>query len=198
MALANFRLESLPRSAQILLFVGIAAVLSYIVYSFYFQGMIDERTALEGEIKKLEASVAQAQAVASQLPRFKEELARLEERLAVLSTILPSEKETPIVLRAVLDMASASNLKIMRFVPKPVVPRSFYVDWPIEVTVQGSYNSLGKFFEKISQYARIINVDGIGIKTFENGLNAARSVSAVCTATTFVFREEQVETGTGN
>jgi len=142
MALADFRLENLPRSAQILLFLGVAVALSYIVYSFYFQGMIDQRTALQDEIKKLETSVAQAQAVASQLPRFKEEVARLEERLAELSTILPSEKETPIVLRSVLDMASASNLKIMRFVPKPTVPRNFYVDWPIEVSVQGSYNAL--------------------------------------------------------
>ena len=198
MALADFRLENLPRSAQILLFLGVALALSYIVYSFYFQGMIDQRTALQDEIKKLETSVAQAQAVASQLPRFKEEVARLEERLAELSTILPSEKETPIVLRSVLDMASASNLKIMRFVPKPTVPRNFYVDWPIEVSVQGSYNALGRFFEKVSQYGRIINVDNIGIKTFETGTNAARTVSAVCTATTFVFREEQVETGTGN
>ena len=179
MALADFRLENLPRSAQILLF-------------------LDQRTALQDEIKKLETSVAQAQAVASQLPRFKEEVARLEERLAELSTILPSEKETPIVLRSVLDMASASNLKIMRFVPKPTVPRNFYVDWPIEVSVQGSYNALGRFIEKVSQYGRIINVDNIGIKTFETGTNAARTVSAVCTATTFVFREEQVETGTGN
>jgi len=193
MALADFRLENLPRSAQILLFLGVAVALSYIVYSFYFQGMIDQRTALQDEIKKLET-----QAVASQLPRFKEEVARLEERLAELSTILPSEKETPIVLRSVLDMASASNLKIMRFVPKPTVPRNFYVDWPIEVSVQGSYNALGRFFEKVSQYGRIINVDNIGIKTFETGTNAARTVSAVCTATTFVFREEQVETGTGN
>ena len=198
MALADFRLENLPRSAQILLFLGVAVALSYIVYSFYFQGMIDQRTALQDEIKKLETSVAQAQAVASQLPRFKEEVARLEQRLAELSTILPSEKETPIVLRSVLDMASASNLKIMRFVPKPTVPRNFYVDWPIEVSVQGSYNALGRFFEKVSQYGRIINVDNIGIKTFETGTNAARTVSAVCTATTFVFREEQVETGTGN
>ena len=198
MALADFRLENLPRSAQILPFLGVAVALSYIVYSFYFQGMIDQRTALQDEIKKLETSVAQAQAVASQLPRFKEEVARLEERLAELSTILPSEKETPIVLRSVLDMASASNLKIMRFVPKPTVPRNFYVDWPIEVSVQGSYNALGRFFEKVSQYGRIINVDNIGIKTFETGTNAARTVSAVCTATTFVFREEQVETGTGN
>jgi len=198
MALADFRLENLPRSAQILLFLGVAVALSYIVYSFYFQGMIDQRTALQDEIKKLETSVAQAQAVASQLPRFKEEVARLEERLAELSTILPSEKETPIVLRSVLDMASASNLKIMRFVPKPTGPRNFYVHWPIEVSVQGSYNALGRFFEKVSQYGRIINVDNIGIKTFETGTNAARTVSAVCTATTFVFREEQVETGTGN
>src|SRR5206468_10411617 len=106
MALADFRLENLPRSAQILLFLGVAVALSYIVYSFYFQGMIDQRTALQDEIKKLETSVAQAQAVASQLPRFKEEVARLEERLAELSMLLASDKESPIVMRSVLALAS--------------------------------------------------------------------------------------------
>ena len=136
MALADFKLENLPRSAQILLFLGAAAALSYVVYSFYFQGMIDERTALQDEIKKLEVSVAQGQAVASQLPRFKEEVARLEERLAELSVILPAEKETPIVLRGVLDIASARDLKMLRFVPKPVVPPNFISDEPIEVLGQ--------------------------------------------------------------
>ena len=95
-------------------------------------------------------------------------------------------------------MASSSNLKILRFIPKPTVPRAFYSDWPIELTVQGSYNSLGKFFEKISQYARIVNVNNISIKTNELGVDPKKTLSAVCTATTFVFREEQAPTGSGN
>jgi Tfp pilus assembly protein PilO len=116
-------------------------------------------------------------------------------RLAELSKILPAEKETPIVLRGVQEMASASNLKIIRFIPKPVAPRGFYSEWPIELTVQGNYNAVGRFFEKISQYTRIINVNDISVKTLEQAGESAHTLSAVCTATTFVFREDQVSSG---
>ncbi len=198
MALADFRLENLPRKYQILVFIILAMGLAYVAYLYYFQPMMDQRAVLQTEVDRLEASVAQGAAISSQLQRFKEEVARLEERLAELSRILPAEKETPIVLRSVQEMAASSNLKIQRFIPKSVVPRAFYSDWPIELTVQGSYNSLGKFFEKVSQYTRIINVDNISVKPFEQGANPGRTLSAVCTATTFVFREDQVQAGTGN
>jgi len=198
MALGNFKFQSLPSSYQILISVALAAGLTYVVYLYYFQPMLDERSSLQSDVDKLEVEVAQGAAIAGQLKKFKEEVARLEERLAELSKILPAEKETPIVLRGVQDMASSSNLKILRFIPKPTVPRAFYSDWPIELTVQGSYNSLGKFFEKISQYARIVNVNNISIKTNELGVDPKKTLSAVCTATTFVFREEQAPTGSGN
>src|SRR6266542_863965 len=192
MALADFKFEALPKSYQTLIITGIALVVAYIAYIYYFQPMLDQRTSLQAEVDTLEASVAQGAAIASQLQRFKEEVAKLEERLVELSKILPAEKETPIVLRGVQEMASSSNLKIIRFIPKPTAPRAFHADWPIELTVQGSYNALGKFFEKISQYTRIINVNDISVKTLDQGTDSTYSLSAVCTATTFVFREDQV------
>lgn len=197
MALPNFRFEDLPRSRQILI-VGILALgLAYVAYAYYFQPMMEQRGALQSEINQLEIEVAQSAAVSSQLKRFKAEVSSLEGRLATLRQILPEEKETPVVLRSVQEMASSSNLKIMKFGPQPVVPRAFYADWPIQLTVEGSYNALGRFFEKVSQYARIINVDDITIRAIENP-ESVRSLSAVCIATTFVFREDQAETSPGN
>src|SRR5437762_10667629 len=99
MALGNFSFEALPKIYQILIITGIALVVSYIAYIYYFQPMLEQRASLQGEVDTLEASVAQGAAIASQLQRFKEEVAKLEERLAELSKILPAEKETPIVLR---------------------------------------------------------------------------------------------------
>ena len=97
------------------------------------------------------------------------------------------------MLRSVQQMAASSNLKIDRFTPQPVVPRAFYSDWPIQIEVQGNYDGLGTFFEKVSQATRIINVDSISIKGVENdqAMNQLHTLSANCTATTFVFKEDQ-------
>jgi type IV pilus assembly protein PilO len=204
MAISDYRFDNLPRSVQIAIFTAVIICLAFVFYLYYLQDEIKKCDAIQKEIAKLEKSVAQGTAIESQLNKFKQELAQLEDRLAVLQSILPAQKETPTVLRSVQQMAASSNLKILKFTPQPVVPRAFYSDWPIQVEVEGSYDGLGVFFEKVSQATRIIDVDSITINGSNDQMNApGRTLTASCTATTFVFREDQVitpnekETGKG-
>jgi Tfp pilus assembly protein PilO len=192
MAIRDYRFESLPRSVQVAIFAALVGCLAFVFYLYYLKDFILQRDAIQAEIARLELSVAQGTAIENQLKRFKQELAQLEERLAVLQSILPSEKETPAVLRSVQRMAAASNLKINKFIPKPIVPRAFYSDWPIQVEVEGSYDGLGLFFEKISQATRIIDVGDISITGMDKPQEDPNiTLTASCTATTFVFREDQ-------
>jgi type IV pilus assembly protein PilO len=192
MAISDFRIENLPRSIQLLIFTALVICLSFVFYLYYLKDQIRERDIIQGDVKKLELSVAQGTAIESQLKRFKQELAQLEERLAVLKSILPAEKETPTVLRSVQQMAASSNLRINRFIPKPVSPRAFYSDWPIQIEVEGNYNGLGQFFEKVSQATRIIDVGTISIKGLDKLQDPSQTLTASCTATTFVFKEDQL------
>jgi len=194
MPVRDYRLQNLPHSMQILLFAVLAVGLSAVLFFYYIRRPMEEREKLRAEVRQLETSVAQGTAIAIQLGRFKYELAQLEERLNVLRSILPVQKETPMVLRSVQQMATSSNLKIMKFTPHTVAPHTFYVDWPISMEVQGNYDGLGLFFEKISQSIRIINVGGIAIKGIDGSTDPMRTVTATCTATTFVFREDEVAT----
>ena len=194
MALSNFKLENLPRRIQIALLAILAIGLAAVFYVYFLKDMVVARSALQTEIARLEREVAKAAAAEAQLNQFKSELKELDARLAVLRRILPAEKETPEVLRSVQLMAAESNLKIVRFVPQPVAPRAFYSDWPITMEVQGSYNALGKFFEKVGQFTRIVNVNNISIKGIEGSTDPARTLNSNCTATTFVYREDVTAT----
>lgn len=196
MAISDYRFDNLPRSAQIVVFAGIVIALAFVFYTYYLKDMIVQRDGIDAEIARLEMSVAQGTVIESRLKRFRQELTQLEERLAVLQQILPAEKETPTVLRSVQQMAAASNLKINRFSPQPVVPRAFYSDWPIQIEVEGNYDGLGSFFEKISQATRIVNVDSISVSGIDKENNPGHTLTANCTATTFVFRDESANNGT--
>jgi type IV pilus assembly protein PilO len=191
MALSDFRIQNLSRRTQILIFSLLVLALAVLFYMSYLKNSIETRKALQAETHQLEASVAQAQAIETRLERFKKEVAEIEQRLEALKSILPAQKETPQVLRSVQEMASSNNLKILKFTPQPVVPKDFYVDWPIEIQVEGNYNGLGHFFENISQSTRLIDVNKINIKGIDKSIDSARTLTAVCTATTFVFREDQ-------
>ena len=193
MAISELRLENLPRPIQISIFTILVLGLAFAFYMYYLKDLVLERDAIQAEIARLELSVAQGTAIETQLKLFKKQLVELEERLTVLQSILPAEKETPIFLRGVQQMAASSNLKIYRFAPQAMVPRAFYSDWPIQVEVEGNYHGLGLFFEKISQATRIIDVGTISVKAINSQTDPGKTLNASCTATTYVFREEQLE-----
>jgi type IV pilus assembly protein PilO len=190
MAIKDFRFDNLPRSTQAIIFAVVVICMSAAFYLYYLKDMIRERGEIETKIKSLEVSVSQGAAVKNQLVKFEEELARLEQYLAKLQSILPVEKETPALLKNLQQMAASSNLRIDRFAPQPMVPRAFYSDWPIQMDVQGNYNGLGKFFEKISKAQRIIDVGSITIKGIEQQKDATQTLTASCTATTYIYREQ--------
>lgn len=198
MALRDFKFETMPRTTQIVVFAVLAAGIAALGYAYFLRGLIEQRAALRAEVRQLEITVAQVTAVQSQLDRFKAEVALLDERLAELRRILPDTKETPQILRSVQDMAAASNLKIMKFDPQPVTSHEFYTDWPITLEVQGSYNALGSFFEKVGRFTRVVNVDNIKIKGIDGSTDPSRTLTSNCTAVTFVFREGQPAVANGN
>jgi type IV pilus assembly protein PilO len=191
MAFGNFKLERFPRRVQFAIIAALAAGLVALAYGFYFKDVLATRSALRTEIAQLETAVTQAATVEQRLSQFKRELADLDARLNELRRILPSQKETPDVLRAVQQMAAESNLKIVRFAPQPVAPHTFYLDWPITMEVEGSYNALGTFLEKVGRFRRVVNVENISIKNIEGSIDPTRTLHSNCTATTFVYRDDQ-------
>lgn len=187
----SFKLENLPRMAQVGISLALGIAVAFAGYWFFLKDVIQTRSNLQREISQLQVAVAQATSVERRLAQFKRDLAELDVRLNELRRILPAEKETPEVLRAVQRMAAESNLKIVKFAPQPVASRAFYLDWPITMEVQGSYNALGRFFEKIGLFARVVNVDNITVKNIEGSTDPTRTLDSNCTATTFVYREDQ-------
>jgi len=190
MAFASFKLEELPRRIQLAIIAVLAVALAAVVYMLLLRPLVAERSAIQKEIVQLESAVAQATAVESQLSQFQREVTALDARLIELRRILPNQKETPDVLRNVQQMASESRLQIVKFVPQPVASRGFYADWPIRMELEGSYNALGSFFEKIGRFTRIVNIDNIGVKGIEGSTDPSRTLHSTCTATTFVFEDE--------
>ena len=190
MDLRDISLNNLPRPVQHAVIAVLIVCMAGLFYMYVLKDNIRACDTLQTEINRLEQSVAKITAIESQLEQFKKELAEKEQRLAELRKILPAQKETPTVLRSVQHMAVASNLKILRFTPKQVINRDFYSDWPIEIEVQGNYNGLGTFFEKIGRSTRLIDVGNISIQDIAGSMDEKLTLKAQCTATTFVYMEQ--------
>jgi type IV pilus assembly protein PilO len=184
----DLSLSKLPWYGQLGAFVVLSLAGAGAFWNWYAkptQAAIDTRLV---ELKKIRAEISKGQATARRLPEFRADVTELEDQLDRLRAVLPEEKDVADLLRRIQGMATQSNLAIRGFTPQPVATRDMHAEWPIELQLEGTYHNIGTFLERVSKFPRIINVGGINIKA-RSQQNAVATVTAECTATTFVLTE---------
>lgn len=152
-----------------------------------------ELETVRARLSKVEGEVARVQAIAGKLPVIQREVRALEVALRETTAVIPDEKDPQDVLRNLHELASESALDIASFLPKPVVAKAQYSEWPIQLGLEGSYHDLGRFFDRIATMSRLISVSELDIKT-RTKTNSRGSVEVKCLATTFVFKKDPVPT----
>ncbi len=175
--------------AQVAVFAFLGLGLYGVFWYFFYtplQKDIEDKTTQQ---RNLQAKVENARTTAARLPEFKREVERKEATLQALSRILPSEKEVDDLLRKVQQLAAESSLDVLRFKPEATQPQDFYAEWPISLELDGSYHNLAFFFDRLSRLSRIVNVSNLEIAS-KREPTIASTISASCTATTFVFIEQ--------
>lgn len=118
----------------------------------------DDVAKLETERQKLQATVDSAQAQVAGLDKIRKERETLEAQLKEESRRLPSERETPALLRSVETLAGKSGLVIMEVKRRPTRNQELYAEIPLEVGVTGNYQDLLKFADQLAQMERLVTL----------------------------------------
>jgi type IV pilus assembly protein PilO len=182
----NISLSKLPWYGQVGVFVALSLAA---VGAFWHFVARDARAAIEAQesqLANINQNIERGLATAKRLPEFRREVAQLEAQLDRLRAVLPEEQDVADLLRRVQAMATQSRLTIRGFTPRAVTRRQMHVEWPIGLELEGTYHDLGTFLERVSKFPRIINVGNIKIRA-QDRQSSATTISAECTATTFVL-----------
>ncbi|MGD2294686.1 MAG: type 4a pilus biogenesis protein PilO [Candidatus Aminicenantes bacterium] len=169
-----------------LLLIGILAALLYFVW---FKPKNVELQNLRAEREKIETEVKDLQKKKRQLDRIEKDIAVLNEKLNELELIIPKRREIWDILRNMQQLAINSRLKIDKFDPKGEIRKEFYFEWPIDLEITGDYHNLALFFDRLSNFSRLFNVEDFSIKALQRQTEAT-TISATYTAKTYIFREE--------
>jgi type IV pilus assembly protein PilO len=181
---------------QVLIVAAICGALLFGVWYMYLTPIESEIETKKKTLADLQATIVKSLQQQKMLEQLKKEAVELQAKLDMLKTVLPQAKETDEVLRSVQQSASTSALRILRVDPRPTIDHEVYIEWPINMEVIGTYHNIGAFLDKIRNLPRIVNISGLRIQGRASEGDAAftSSVGATYTATTFVYREEQIAT----
>jgi Tfp pilus assembly protein PilO len=84
-------------------------------------------------------------------------------------------------------------MEIVTVVPQATLEREVYSEWPWSFEVRSTYHNMGLFLDRIRTIPRIVNVSGVVMRSQGDGVTT--TVTANFTATTFVYREEDILAG---
>jgi len=168
---------------------GVVALVGLgLFYYFVATPRNQELARMDARLTDLQAQIQKGRAAKEKLPQFREEVRRAELELEKLLRILPARRNTPELLRRIRQLTEQGNFTLIRFRPQNFVNRDFYSEWPIQVSLTGTYHNLAMFFDRIGRFSRIINIDNLKVGAV--GANAkGHTLSANFVARTFIYKE---------
>jgi type IV pilus assembly protein PilO len=187
-----------PWYGQALLFAVIAGILLYIGHYYLIEPINARMATLTKERESLIQEINKGETLKARSIEFEAESKRLESQLESLKRILPESEEIADLYSRIQQEANELGLTVTNFKPGAHIAKEYYDEWPISMSVNGSYHILAKFFERLGKLYRIINVNDFSIKmlTRAKSSTSSNTIAANCIATTFIYREQPEQTTT--
>jgi type IV pilus assembly protein PilO len=187
--------KSLPWWGQIGLAAAGAGLIVFSQYKWAPANLAAQKAQivqLKESLEKKEAEIAKGTQALAKQEQLARDIAALERKLADLRQILPTQPELGDLLKWIKALADQTNLELRVFGPGSAQEQEFLREQPIRMEVHGNYHQLGMFFDRVSKYARIINVENVKITPNSDRKVRATIVSSFV-AKTYIYRDEAEE-----
>ncbi len=184
----TFRNLPLARRVIFLSLVWLAS--AYCCYLAFVHGLHQEVEALERRIQSLQDEVAQAHKVESRQAEFRTGMELSNQELSDFQRALPNRGDSVELMERIQKLASESNLQITAFLPRKIETKDSYLMWPIRMSLEGNYQNLFVFFERVSSMNWLVNIGEVKLRALQDSTAVERSLNASCTIIAFFRREE--------
>ena len=190
--------KEIPAIARIGIVAGVGLVLSAGFYFWKLRPMEQQNKQDLGTLRLKQAEVAQLTPYRHRLNELNTQIVTLREKMEQQKRVVPEQKEVPAFITLVQQEAIKSGVSIRRYVTKPTVQQNYYVEEPFDVDLDGSFDSVVKFFDRVAEMDRVVNFSGCSIGSLKSGKGGKYSyspdetVSMGCTATTFYSTPDTV------
>jgi type IV pilus assembly protein PilO len=184
------KILKLPTKQKIVILVLVVIIEAAALIWFLYLPKHKELTGLKVEVARLQAEIEEKTRIANNLPRLQKEYDQLNIELDQALTELPNSKEIPTLLSSITTVGKGAGLDFLVFKPKPEVPKDFYAEVPVDITVSGSYFSVANFFAAVANLPRIVNISNVAFSDIKN-VNNRMMMKVTCLATTFRFLDKK-------
>jgi type IV pilus assembly protein PilO len=161
------KFKNLQWQMQLLVLVGIAALLYGGVYYFVTSETRAEIQTLNDQISQLQAKNEAARVATQRINEFRALYASKSVEYDELKVLLPEQREITNVLQGLQETAGDSRLIVMRFSPRDDSQQEAIMAKPVEVEVDSNFTNLRAFFDKMAKLPRIVSITDFKINQLD-------------------------------
>jgi type IV pilus assembly protein PilO len=162
------KFKALAWHMQLIVLVGIAALVYLSVWYFVTSGTRTEISALEDQIAQKTSQNEAARIATQRINEFRSLYASKSQEYDELKVLLPEQREITNVLQGLQDTAGESRLIVMRFTPREDQQQESIMAKPVEIEVDSNFTNLRDFFDKMAKLQRIVSITDFKLMTLTN------------------------------
>ncbi len=122
---------------------------------------------------------------------YKAQLAQMEQSFGTMLRQLPGETEIPSLIVDISQTGLAAGLQERLFQPRPEIPKDFYAEKPITISLTGGYHEIANFVSGIAALPRIVTLHDINISA--SNPQEYDELTLSVTAKTYRYLEEEAD-----
>jgi type IV pilus assembly protein PilO len=122
---------------------------------------------------------------------YKAQLAQIEQSFGTMLRQLPGETEIPSLIVDISQTGLAAGLQEKLFQPQPEMPKDFYAEKPITISLSGGYHEIANFVSGVAALPRIVTLHDITITPDDP--ESYDSLTMQVTAKTYRYIEEEAD-----
>ena len=157
------RIGTAPLFIRGLLMLLLAAAVVFAAWHYMVKPQIEKRAKLEAKEIELRTKFDTEQAKAANRAAYAEQLEEMEKTFNVMLRQLPNKTDIESLLVDLSQTSVAAGLDVEYFKPDTEVPREFYAEYPIKISVTGQYHQFGQFISGLAALPRIVTLNNIDI-----------------------------------
>jgi len=189
------RLGTAPILLRALIILVVCAAVCGLGYNYLVKPMQQKLAVVEQKEGELRNKFDQEQAKAANRAAYVEQLEEMKKTFNVMLRQLPNKTDIESLLVDLSQTSVASGLDVEYFKPEIEIPREFYAEYPIKISVTGQYHQFGQFVSGLAALPRIVTLSRIDIKGLDGNQTAEGQISAKklkmdLVATTYRYLEE--------
>ena len=166
-------------------------VLGMGVYWFIIEDKAPQLQRVQEEEQTLRVSFENKQKKAANYDAYKAQLTQMEQSFGTMLRQLPGKTEIPSLIVDISQTGLAAGLQEKLFQPQAEIPRDFYAEKPIMISLSGGYHEIANFVSGIAALPRIVTLHDINITP--DNQDTYDDLTIQVTAKTYRYLEEEAE-----